>query len=83
MTTTSITAVSVSMRSAQSTLRSPEAIQVKSVHARVVMLEADVDEGDPRQDHRDQQQRGGDQFGQPRAGGRRLDRSVAVFVRCE
>ena len=73
VTTTSITAVSVSMRSAQSTFRSPETIQVEDRHAHVVMAEADLHEGDPGQDHGDQQQRGGDQLGRARAGGGRLD----------
>ncbi len=48
VTTTSITAVSVSTRSAQSILRSPELIQGNSVHARVVMAEADLDEARSR-----------------------------------
>ena len=42
--------------------------------ARVLMAEADVDEGDPGQHHGDEQERGGDELGRARAGGRRLGR---------
>ncbi len=37
-----------------------------------VLSEADADEGDPGQDHRDEQERRGDQLGRAGAGGRRL-----------
>ena len=37
----------------------------------IVMAEADLHEGYPRQDHGDHQQRGGDQFGRARSGGGR------------
>ena len=60
------------MRSAQSTLRSPEAIQANRRHAHVVMSEADLHEGDPRQQHRDEQEHRGDELGEARAGRRRL-----------
>src|SRR5665811_2094999 len=43
------------------------------------MTKGDIHEGDPRQDHRDQQQRGGDQLGDPRASSGRLMRVRLVM----
>ena len=75
-----MTAVSVSMRSAQSTLRSPDTIQRHQRDADVVMAEADLHERDPRQHHRDEQQHRGDELGDARAGGGRLGRMVVVVA---
>ena len=72
VTTTSITAVSVSMRSAQSTFRSPDAIQVKQHLARILMAEADAPERHPGQHRGDEQEQRGDELGRARARGRRL-----------
>ena len=47
-------------------------------HAHVVVVEADVDKGDPRQDHRHHQQRRSDELGRARAGGGGLVRGVVV-----
>ena len=80
MTTTSITAVSVSIRSAQLTCRSPETIHGNSANAGVVMHEADIDQRHPRQPRRDQQQSGRDQFGRARSRSRRLDNVMVVVA---
>ena len=81
LTTTSITAVSVSTRSAHATCRSPELIQGNSAIRDVMVQEADIDQRHPGQRRGDQQQAGGDQFGRARARGRRLgDVMVVVAV---
>ena len=80
LTTTSITAVSVSTRSDQATCRSPECDPGKQRDPRVVMHEADIDQRDPGQAGRNQQQPGRDQFGRARARRRRLDGVIVVAV---
>jgi hypothetical protein len=49
LTTTSITAVSVSTRSAHATCRSPELIQGNSAILAVMVQEADIDQRHPGQ----------------------------------
>ena len=44
------------------------------------MHEADIDEGEPGQRRRNQQQPGGDQFGRARSRRRRLDRVMIVMA---
>ena len=68
VTTTSITAVSVSMRSAQSTASVPDENQLNTgTRSTSPLAEADGEEGDPRQQRRDHQEAGGDDFRRARA----------------
>ena len=66
-TTTSITAVSVSIRKAQSTHEIAGRDPVRDLDAGLARAEADLDEGDPGQSRRDPEQRGGDDLARARA----------------
>ena len=67
-TTTSMTAVNVSMRSAQSTFELPEVNQFASTgDHRLALAERHVEKHDPRHDRACDEQAGGDEFRGARA----------------
>ena len=66
VTTTSITAVSVSMRSAQEVCSAPESMKRKQLDARLMPLDADLIEGEPGEKRGDQHEARGDDFARAR-----------------
>ena len=66
VTTTSITAVSVSMRSAQDGLQRAGIDEAQQLDARLVPLDADLIEGEPGEQRGDQHEARGDDFARAR-----------------